>query len=70
MPELGGSLGQRVCCRLKEAKAGVEANQSLQQMVTVVTVRAKHGPRQPRPLLKLLLESEIGQCYAHLASLA
>ena len=27
-------------------------NQSLQQMVTVVTVRAKHGPRQPRPLLK------------------
>ena len=30
-------------------------NQSLQQMVTVVTVRAKHGPRQPRPLLKLVL---------------
>ncbi len=24
-------------------------------MVTVVTVRAKHGPRQPRPLLKLVL---------------
>ena len=31
-------------------------NQSLQQMVTVVTVRAKHGPRQPRPLLKLVLD--------------
>ena len=30
-------------------------NQSLQQMVTVVTVRAEHGPRQPRPLLKLVL---------------
>ena len=29
------------------------ANQSLQQMVTVVTVRAGHGPRQPRPLLTL-----------------
>ncbi len=26
-------------------------------MVTVVTVRAKHGPRQPRPLLKLVLGS-------------
>jgi hypothetical protein len=28
-------------------------NKCLQQMVTAVTVRAKHGPRQPRPLLKL-----------------
>ena len=27
-------------------------NLCLQQMVTVVTVRAEHGPRQPRPLLK------------------
>jgi hypothetical protein len=32
-------------------------NQSLQQMVTVVTVRAKHGPRQPRPLLKHVVRS-------------
>ena len=30
-------------------------NLCLQQMVTVVTVRAKHGPRQPRPLLKQVL---------------
>ena len=33
----------------------VAPNLCLQQMVTVVTVRAKHGPRQPRPLLKLVL---------------
>jgi hypothetical protein len=29
-------------------------------MVTVVTARAKHGPRQPRPLLKAVLDS--GSC--------
>ena len=31
---------------------GRQSNLCLQQMVTVVTVRAEHGPRQPRPLLK------------------
>ena len=31
---------------------GRQSNPCLQQMVTVVTVRAEHGPRQPRPLLK------------------
>ena len=28
------------------------SNHGLQQMVAVVTARAGHGPRQPRPLLK------------------
>ncbi len=31
----------------------VQPDQRLQRSVTVVTVLAKHGPRQPRPLLKL-----------------
>ncbi len=34
---------------------GRQSNLCLQQMVTVVTVRAKHGPRQPSSLLKLVL---------------
>jgi len=38
----------------------VAPNLCLQQMFTVVTVRAKHGPRQPRPLLKLVLGGQKG----------
>ena len=53
----GGTRTRDTYIRQKPRERGAP-NQSLQQMVTVVTVRAKHGPRQPRPLLKLVLASK------------
>jgi hypothetical protein len=45
-------------CMARGAVAGPLPNLCLQQLVTAVTVRAKHGPRQPRPLLMLVLCSQ------------
>jgi hypothetical protein len=57
MREMGAVLGwvphaQSFGFGTVRARGGRQPNLCLQQMVTVVTGRAKHGPRQPRPLLK------------------
>jgi hypothetical protein len=41
-----------------------KSNLCLRQMVTAATVRAKHGPRQPRPLLKPRLGGKDGRTCA------